>query len=135
MVVVGAGILAGTWLLVRDDRRDAPEPPAEPKTPAELIVGKWKRVSRTPPINSPTQKTVEYTPEGTVIVWKEVPSSELHLDMGVYRVEGNTLVRTWEGDAREFKQTIESITPDRLVISGLIDEQRYITEYERVLRK
>ena len=129
-VLIGAAVF---WLTVI---RDKHKPPVEqPKTMADQLVGKWRLVKRTPPYTGPMQMTFEYTLEGTVLLWKEVPLSEMWIEIGTYRLEGSTLCLTMDTDPYERIMTIDSITEERLVTSGMIERDRIVVEYERVSRK
>jgi uncharacterized protein (TIGR03066 family) len=114
--------------------RAAPEPQAE-KTKAELIVGTWKLVKRTPPNTRGSQKTYEQTKDGKVILWTDNPQDGQRIFGGTYRVEGDTLFRNLNTEVGEFSATIESITVDPLVTSSTDAGERRVYKYERVSGK
>jgi hypothetical protein len=121
-----------------DGPAQAPDPRAKvDKTKAELLVGKWKFVKRTPPADPFYPTTYEYTPDGKVTKWR-YPSEQrpwaneqLSISAGTYRIEGETLFTTI-GELTEAKKTIETITEDKLVIVWYSGSTRMVSEYERI---
>jgi uncharacterized protein (TIGR03066 family) len=114
----------------------APEPRSKgEKTKAELLVGTWKLVKRTPPNSKGSQMTFEYTKNGEVTLWKDNPLDGREIQMGTYRLEGDTLSLMMDADPKERNVTIDSITEDRLVTSGFSGSTPISHEYERVREK
>lgn len=117
-----------------NDQPQAPEPrPKGEKTKAELLIGTWKLVSRTPPPNPFVPMTFEYTKDGKVTLLKNNPLEKgTEIQTGTYRVEGDILFRTMDTEPSDRNVTIESITENKLTTSGLSGSTRMVHEYERV---
>ena len=131
--LVGAGI---SWLVLR---QHAETPPAEPpKTTAELLVGKWKRVKSNTKDAPGYKETIEFTAAGEEVTVIDSDLEEVPIVVtGRYRMEGNTIWAIRDPHVRLVRTAhavaIESISEDKLVLVDYgSDDDRQVGEYERV---
>jgi len=160
--VVAAVIVTGGCTKPKPGEDSRPEaPPQAPpprakgeKTKADMLVGKWKRVSAidengTPlPLAEGYKSTVEYTADGKVTIWTDNPATRPtdpdgnpHVMSRTYLVEGDRLISTFETPRKplEITKTIISITKDKLTTIVRPSEEgsggHVIGEYERIPQK
>ena len=132
-MLVGVAVL---WFTVI---RDKHKPPTEqPKTMAELLVGKWRLVKYDAGLPAGFKATIEYTKEGRVTMWVDNPLEDMaDVQTGSYWLEGNTLRMTMDPPAgpRDRTMIIDSITEDKLIETGWIEKDRHVHEFERIREK
>ena len=129
-----AGMLAAAGCVPKEDAPEAVGPPA-PKTVAELLVGKWKQVSKRAGRLDGFELTEDFRSDGTVTLWVNDPGMHLpqpQITLGTYRLEGNLLFLNLGRREGEIKITIDEITDDKLVYSGWVGRERQVEAYERV---
>jgi uncharacterized protein (TIGR03066 family) len=130
------GALAGggvCWLALRGQRAN---PTVEqPKTTAELLVGKWKFVRSNTKPPPELQAPIEFKSDGTVMVGVENPVRQTPETRGRYWLQGDTL---WV-NLDQFVSpaihtlTVASVAEDNLVTVAWVSEhERRVCEYERV---
>jgi hypothetical protein len=115
---------------------EAPVPEAPPRKPLteteRLLIGKWKLVRQTPPNNPPYEATDEFRADGTYRYWSRSPIRPGEVvGTGTYRVQGDLLLRTWSTGDAAHNLLIESITEDKLVYSGALDDGQQVMEFVR----
>jgi len=134
-----AGWAAGAalmWFAVH--RQQDRLPTQQPKTTAELLVGKWQLVKRDAGRPAGVQKTIEYTANGEVVILIDNPLDDLPRGLtGIYRLEGRTIWRILDPGATPaehiFAFAIQAISEDALVIvSHTFKDEQNIHEYQRL---
>jgi hypothetical protein len=124
-----AALFAGTITTARDEKSTAPAPrPAgKAKTPQQLLIGTWKRLSTDGrAVRKDTLSTMEFTKDGQAIYRYFSPRrAPRDPAVGKYRLERNTLVFSLPGTptppanpAVEYRGTIETLTEDKLILRG-----------------
>lgn len=137
VVVALAGGAAVWFALTRQRPQPPPEPPtpAGPKTTAELLVGTWKQIRHNHPGLPVTYTTtIEYTRSNRFRVWTYNPPAKPLVTGGTYRVEGDTIRKTY-GNGEEAILHIERLTEDTLVIGGEVGTDWIVHEYQRLQQK
>jgi hypothetical protein len=125
----------GLWFGVFRDRQQqqVEQPPAPPKTVAELLIGSWQEAppGQNPPENAAIELIYHFARDGKYEVryWTVIHGSEV--TPGTYRLDGNTLQflspaapsYILAGEICERVNTIESITEERLVLVTVIKKR------------
>lgn len=130
-LLLGCGVATNT----SDGPEDRESQSKTEKTKAELLVGTWNHVKRTPPKAKGNESTFDYTKDGRVRLRKFNPRDGEEIETGTYRVEGSMLLLNMDTHPTERNVTIELITEDKLVTSGFSGSTRMVSEYERVRGK
>lgn len=105
--------------------------PGEVKTKADMLVGKWKLVKRTPWMPADTIER-EYKRDGKVVASYYNHHDGSRVIPGTYDVDGDTIFHDFNNEGGRRGAAIETLTADKLVISGVADDEMFTTEFERI---
>ena len=108
------------------------KPADKAKTPTELIVGTWKRVNVTPPLNPLHPKTVEFAADGTCTYRLDDARHGFRVTNGTYSILGKEMTMNIDPDFPDRKIIIEEISNDKLTISAILSGNLMVEYYERV---
>lgn len=102
------------------------------KTTAEILIGKWKLVRFESGLPKGLQTTISYTKDGKVEIVSKNPFNMMdEVQYGRYAINDNTIAMTMDIEPHDRSLVIDTITSERLVLSGYAGTRREIHEFEK----